>query len=44
MFENGRGGYENLWYITPGEAPVVFQDAEGNEITRCGLSSWQLHT
>lgn len=34
MFENGRGGYENLWYITPGDAPVVFQDADGNEITR----------
>jgi hypothetical protein len=34
MFENGRGGYDNMWYIYPGKSPVIFQDPNGNEITR----------
>jgi len=36
MFENGRGGYDNMWYIYPGKSPVIFQDPNGNEITRVG--------
>lgn len=41
MFENGRGGYDNMWYIYPGESPVIFQDANGNEITRYDLPATQ---
>lgn len=36
MFDNGRGSYDNAWYIKPGVAPVVFEDVYGNEITRVG--------
>lgn len=36
MFENGRGGYDNMWYVMPGTTPVIFQDSNGNEITRVG--------
>jgi hypothetical protein len=34
MFEDGRGGYENMWYVIPGESAVIFKDSDGNEITR----------
>jgi len=36
MFDNGRGSYDNAWYIKPGVSPVVFEDIYGNEITRVG--------
>ncbi|KAF9651110.1 hypothetical protein BDM02DRAFT_974826 [Thelephora ganbajun] len=36
MFDNGRGSYDNIWYVKPGVSPVIFEDIYGNEITRVG--------
>lgn len=36
MFDNGRGSYDDAWYIKPGAAPLVFEDVYGNELTRVG--------
>jgi len=36
MFDNGRGSYDNAWYIKPGTSRVLFEDIYGNEVSRVG--------
>ena len=34
VVERGRHGKEDTYYVIPGGAPVIFEDAHGNELTR----------
>ncbi|OCH93592.1 hypothetical protein OBBRIDRAFT_832525 [Obba rivulosa] len=36
VVEKGRHGKKDTYYIIPGGVPVVFEDEEGNELTRVG--------
>lgn len=36
VVERGRNGKKDTYYVIPGGAPVVFEDEEGNELTRVG--------
>ncbi|KAH9947268.1 hypothetical protein B0H21DRAFT_739606 [Amylocystis lapponica] len=36
VVEHGKRGKKDTYYIIPGGAPVVFEDEDGNELTRVG--------
>ncbi|KAI9001167.1 hypothetical protein BD414DRAFT_24574 [Trametes punicea] len=36
VVEHGRHGKKDKYYIIPGGAPVIFEDEDGNELTRVG--------
>ncbi|KAH9922024.1 uncharacterized protein BXZ73DRAFT_104280 [Epithele typhae] len=36
VVEQGKNGKRDKYYIIPGGAPVIFEDAAGNELTRVG--------
>ncbi|KAF7795861.1 hypothetical protein EIP86_007028 [Pleurotus ostreatoroseus] len=36
VVERGRNGKPDTYYVIPGGAPVVFEDQQGNELTRVG--------
>ncbi|KAI0352695.1 hypothetical protein OH77DRAFT_751333 [Trametes cingulata] len=36
VVEHGKNGKKDKYYIIPGGAPVIFEDEDGNELTRVG--------
>ena len=34
VVEHGKNGKKDKYYIIPGGAPVIFEDEDGNELTR----------
>lgn len=34
VVEHGKHGKKDKYYIIPGGAPVIFEDEDGNELTR----------
>ena len=34
VVEHGKNGKKDTYYIIPGGAPVIFEDEDGNELTR----------
>ncbi|KAL7282091.1 LOW QUALITY PROTEIN: hypothetical protein ACG7TL_003560 [Trametes sanguinea] len=39
VVEHGKHGKKDKYYIIPGGAPVIFEDENGNELTRAGFSN-----